>query len=92
MDNDKSGHRYMILPITDMELLNLFSHFSEINGIQRIQLPEDAKVVTVHHDPCTKEWLIFLESEKFNIIKEGREIPKLEFTNEMVRKSKIVEV
>jgi len=92
MGNDKSGHRYMILPITDMRLLNLFSPFSDINIIQKIQPPGDAHVVNVQHDPRTKEWLIFLESETFNIIEEGCEIPMLEFTDEMVRKFKIVEV
>ena len=90
-ENTRYGHRYRVLPIPYNALLNIFVPPSEVNIIQRIKLPMDAHVVSVHHKPETHEWLVFLESEEFSIIEEGMEVPRIEFNNEFVTRYNIKE-
>jgi hypothetical protein len=91
MDYLKHECRYAILPISYIAFLHIFAIDDESTIIRRIKLPKDAHIVSVHSDPITRDWLVFLESKEFDIVLEGAEVPKLNYIDEFVKKYKIEE-
>jgi hypothetical protein len=92
MDNLKHECRYAILTISYRVFLHIFTAIDDgFTIIRRIKLPKDAHIVSVHSDPITREWLVVLESDEFDIVLEGSEVPKLNYIDEFVKTYKIEE-
>jgi len=88
----KRTNRYKILPIPQEAILNLFQEFGEMNKINKIRLPEGTISHTVHFDFETNEFLFLLENPAFPVIDEGMKIPRMLFSEEMVRNYQIKSV
>jgi len=83
---------YAFLPVPYNAILRLLTSFEESGIVQRIKLPENTKVVTVHNDYETHEFLVMLESPGFAETVPGTVIPRLEFKNEVIQGYQIVPI
>ena len=84
--------RYAFLPVPYNEILRLLTSFEESGIVQRIKLPENTKVVTVHNDYEDMEFLFMLESPDFPQNVPGAAILHLEFKSEMIQGYQIVPI
>jgi len=83
---------YAFLPVPYKEILRLLTSFEESGIVQRIKLPENTKVVTVHNDYENMGFLFMLESPDFIQNIPGAAIMRLEFKNEMIQGHQIVPI
>jgi hypothetical protein len=66
--------RLMRLHIPDNMLISFFTGRITLVGAD---LPSDAKVVQVHHDYSRRSLCLFIQSETFEPVEQGCEIPSL---------------
>jgi hypothetical protein len=76
-------YKYLVLPLG--ELLDILRPVSEYNIMRKIKLPEDASPITAHYDFECREFLILMESQEYDPVGDGWSIPRIEYTNEMVK-------
>jgi hypothetical protein len=63
-----------------VDLCKVGDHLPRFVRIVRHPLPDDAKVLRCDYDDTTDTWFILVESESFDLVSDGADIPLLDPT------------
>jgi len=82
MEQMMNARRIKVLVVDPMEVAHLLAQNRTVKFESK--LPADAKCVSADKDISRDRFLLFYESEEFDLVKEGKPVPELPWDTVMI--------